>query len=546
MTRRKVPRRRGDVSSRGSASASEEHGLAPPPPLPPPPLVPAEAIPGPERRRYASARAKAVADALESEFDRLKAAKDAHRRGSEFESLLARLFHMNNFDVVRSAKSAPGRQVDLTATSPSLQLLVEAKWKRRNIDVADMASLADRLGQASPGPIGLFVSMSGYAEAARNRALDAKRSIASGRMMILLERGDVEDLFSGRAELRPLLERRLELLRFHDRTHEPGEGTERCRQPIPLPGADIRPLELGRSPLASAAYDIVFVDTGWYARNTDVSYVLDLPLLVRRGTLDDVRDVLEIVHASLVIGDGGGFTVTQLGPPPWTWHGSGVEPLLQCLGTQAERYRRAKVTTPHHSEEFALVVPFEDGWLALSGRQSTLHHRRPSVRELHLELRLPYLPLDMDGIATLARRLDMRGIGLSTLNRPLVERVSLQPAPVVAPCYHGTSDLFGERYITRSVVTNPWQDNPRACPSPNGGEHAWAGELAASSFIEGTLGHALAVTERVPRFSITSVDSIQFTRVTAIHAHLDYALDEVVRVQASRRAEKGRHGKSRS
>jgi hypothetical protein len=515
--------------------------LPEPPPLPSVLDLPAKVR---ESRRYASARARAVADELEAEFARLKKAEDVRRRGAVFEKIVARLLHMNNFDVVPSARSAPGRQVDITATSPSMTLVVEAKWQRARIDINDVAGLADRLDRAAPGTIGLFISMSEYTDGARRRILDDKRTIARGRVMILLERGDVDDLLTGRVELRPLLSRRLESLRLHDRTREPVESTAGTRQPISLPGADARPAEPSRPPLASAAYDLVFVDASWYTRNTDTSYVLDLPLPERRGTLDDVRQVLELAHSSLVMSGGGGFTVTQIGPTPWTWHGSGVEPLLQCLGAQAERYRQAKITSPHHSEDFALVVPFEDGWLALSGHQSTQHSRHPSVRELHLELRLPYLPLDMDGIATLCRRLDMRGIGLTALNRPLVDRVRFRPPPVLKPRFYGTGTVLGETYITRSVVTNPWYGDSRAVLAADGAEYPWAGQLAQSSFIDASTGHALALTERVRRFSLAFVDAIQFSRVTAIHAQLHYETADLVPAGANRRAVKGHHGKS--
>lgn len=497
------------------------------PKLPPPPPVTVEDWLGLGRVVHASARAKAIADELSAEFEQLKALRDPHRRGAAFEGLLARLLHMSKFDVVRSAESAPSRQVDITAVSPSMLLLVEAKWQRAVVDVNELTGLLDRLDQASAGAIGVFVSMSGFTNGAVDRALDAKRARTGGHNFILLDAADVGDLVAGRIDLQPLLEDKLELLRVHNATQARAKP-DRQRHRIALPPAEVAPIDGAFPALSSIAYDVVFIDGGGYAPDHSVSYTMSVPLPSSRGSLEELRALLELVHASLVLTAGGGFTVTQVGDPPLAWHGTGVEPFLACLASQRDRYREARVVRPHHSEEFALVVPFEDGWVALTGRQGA-GKVRDGVRQLHLEIRMPYLPLDMSGISTLARRLRLRGIGLSSENRPLVETHWLRPWPSATPLHYGTRPLLGTDYITRGVVSNPWHGNPDAIRTPDGDAYPWAARLAQSSFIHGTLSDALAMDERVEQFSIQCVEGIAFSHVTALEVSLCH--DRTHRIQ---------------
>jgi Holliday junction resolvase len=71
--------------------------------------------------------------------------KGAAARGREFEAEVAKFLHAAGFDVTMNAKAAKPRQTDLFAKGDNLDLLVEVKNQKRDLDVSDIDALRSRL-----------------------------------------------------------------------------------------------------------------------------------------------------------------------------------------------------------------------------------------------------------------------------------------------------------------------------------------------------------------------------------------------------------------
>jgi Holliday junction resolvase len=67
--------------------------------------------------------------------------KSAAARGRDFEAEVAKFLSAAGFDVTMNAKAARPRQTDLYAKRDGVDLLVEAKNQKRNIDVSDIDAI---------------------------------------------------------------------------------------------------------------------------------------------------------------------------------------------------------------------------------------------------------------------------------------------------------------------------------------------------------------------------------------------------------------------
>lgn len=498
----------------------------------PPGLAEALAAESEKPRTYASSRARAVAAAIEPDYEALVQATNAQARGFAFERLVEILFYFYGFDVESSPRGSPGRQVDLMAASRVGRYLIEVKWQRDAIGDTDMEGLVSRLDRAAPGAVGCFVSMSPFTAGARKRVLDVRRNESKGHEIVLLDPDDIASLVRGESDLLELLADRLERLRTHADVAPQPVARARALPAIRLPVADaelLEPVPPGRS----KSHDLVFVDID-RDYSMGLSYALDFHL--GRADLDRLRNILVAVHASLALRRGGGFTVTQL-TPGLSWHGYGVEPFLTCLASREERYAAARIRKPHHSEEFALVYPFEHGCLALSGRQLVAPRSasRGGCYGLHLQLLLPYLPLDTSPLATLGARLGHAGTGLVARDEPMTTTCVLRQAARAIPLQYYGRGPDDRRMLGRAVVANPFYGRPGLVVDHDRKPHPRARALAEIAFLDGQVGDLLAMTERVHQFHVRAFDLIRFAGVTAIHVPLAHGDEDRYHLGASPR-----------
>jgi HJR/Mrr/RecB family endonuclease len=92
--------------------------------------------------------------------------RGAAARGREFEVEIAKLLRAVGFDVTTDAKAARPRQTDLFAKGDEVDLLVEAKNQRRNVNVGDVDSLRSRLNRTSADIVGAIFTTSGLTQGA--------------------------------------------------------------------------------------------------------------------------------------------------------------------------------------------------------------------------------------------------------------------------------------------------------------------------------------------------------------------------------------------
>src|SRR5208283_3676891 len=81
-------------------------------------------------------------------FEELLNSNNPRKRGSKFEHLIAMALEDERYQVLRNPKSAKPRQTDLFASDYKCSYLFETKWMIREINVADIVQLRDRLNRA--------------------------------------------------------------------------------------------------------------------------------------------------------------------------------------------------------------------------------------------------------------------------------------------------------------------------------------------------------------------------------------------------------------
>lgn len=137
-------------------------------------------------------RATREKKALEEQFARLRRLEDItpQQRGHELEKLLERLVQAEDWDAERDVRSE-GEQQDLVIHREREYYLIECKWEKDPVQPRELREFRDRI-TARPGVRGLFFSMSGYTDAAKQDARDRLESC----MVLLFGPGDIERLFA--------------------------------------------------------------------------------------------------------------------------------------------------------------------------------------------------------------------------------------------------------------------------------------------------------------------------------------------------------------
>lgn len=145
-------------------------------------------------------------------FDRLLESEDAAGRGSAFEKLLGARLMADGFDVRFNPKSARPRQTDLVAIHDSQHFLIEAKWRKRSVDVSDVDSLRMRLSRIPSDFVGCIFNMSGYTSSAIEQ-VEGNRT----REILLFNAAEINSIFAERLEVHELIRRKRDSLRIEGR-----------------------------------------------------------------------------------------------------------------------------------------------------------------------------------------------------------------------------------------------------------------------------------------------------------------------------------------
>lgn len=108
------------------------------------------------------------------------------RRGYDFEILLKKLFALDDLEP-RSGYKPMGEQIDGSVYLDGRVYLLEAKWHADPLPASTLYQFKGKVDGKLAGTLGIFISMSGYAE----DAVDAL-TLGKGLNVILVDRGDMD------------------------------------------------------------------------------------------------------------------------------------------------------------------------------------------------------------------------------------------------------------------------------------------------------------------------------------------------------------------
>lgn len=166
---------------------------------------------GREQAELVRRRAEMLAG-LRRRFLDMFSASDFQGRGRRFEKLLGELFEL--FDLSpRGAFRPQGEEIDGSIVHEGVHILVEAKWEQNVIEAAPIGVFRQKVEDKLKTTLGLFVSMSGFSDAAVHKA-----GGGGARSMILMDGPELMPVFEGQIDLGDLLARKIR------RAHETGEA----------------------------------------------------------------------------------------------------------------------------------------------------------------------------------------------------------------------------------------------------------------------------------------------------------------------------------
>jgi hypothetical protein len=300
---------------------------------------------------------------LRREFERLLASDDPVARGPAFEKLLHAQLARDGFVVHLGPKSAKPRQTDLIAILGSQHFLIEAKWRQRKVDVADIDGLRDRLRRVPADFVGCIFNMSDFAAPAIEE-VERDRT----REILLFNPAEINAIFGGRLTAQELIRRKREALRVDAKVlfvdSKPNSPTAIGNFPNPR-----RQFRTGGTsvPLVSFptdSHDTTFLletpDTG--ATDTFVSTTLRLDI----SNATELAEVLELIQNTIGLSEDGCFSIQQLSH---AWHGFGAKNFLEAIENWEQRYADAKLKSPHHSEDLTYLDLSNGALIGLSSRQ---------------------------------------------------------------------------------------------------------------------------------------------------------------------------------
>lgn len=149
-------------------------------------------------------RNKAVRTRLEevkSTFYAVIGPATPQERGYKLESVLRELFELFDLDPKASFKIV-GEQIDGAFTFENTDYLLEAKWQRDPVGLANLDSFRGKIERKLENTLGLYLSVNGFAPSAVSAHSTARP------VMIMMEGGDLMAVLDGRVDLLQLLLRK--------------------------------------------------------------------------------------------------------------------------------------------------------------------------------------------------------------------------------------------------------------------------------------------------------------------------------------------------
>lgn len=138
---------------------------------------------------------------LKQEFFQLTMESNHQKRGRQLEGFLNKLFTLYDLNPKKSFSLAD-EQIDGAFTFENSDYLLEAKWQKDPVETGDLKKFAGTLNDKLKNTLGLFISIDGFTEGARNF------KGTNARTMILMDGMDLNLVLDQRIDLHHLLYRK--------------------------------------------------------------------------------------------------------------------------------------------------------------------------------------------------------------------------------------------------------------------------------------------------------------------------------------------------
>lgn len=312
-----------------------------------------------------------------------------------FETEIADLFERAGFQVTLNAKAARPRQTDVFAHDEKLNLLIEAKDRKRPIDIDDIDALRSRLNRTNAGVVGVIFSRSGLTKGAKD-AIETDRT----REILTFVGPEIDQLRKGQKNIWSLIEHKREALTVHGKVWHSTARPSRYLN-VPLPSSDVS-FQIGRSPavpyfecrsrMSGASHALEIQDTGWGNSGGEGAR---LAIRLALNDITDLRDLLGYLHKNFGLSKNGMFFIHQ---SESCWHGMGAEEFLEAAQAWGQRYERSPAKRFHHSEQLGYYDSFHTGWIHISAQQRVgmdVQKRGAFLHHAEIVIQLPGIPVDM-------------------------------------------------------------------------------------------------------------------------------------------------------
>lgn len=140
-------------------------------------------------------------ETLKQEFFQLTMESNHQKRGIQLEGFLNKLFTLYDLNPKKSF-TLVDEQIDGAFTFENSDYLLEAKWQKKPIETGDLKKFAGTLSDKLKNTLGLFISIDGFTEGAR------QFKGTNARTMILMDGMDLNLVLDQRIDLHHLLFRK--------------------------------------------------------------------------------------------------------------------------------------------------------------------------------------------------------------------------------------------------------------------------------------------------------------------------------------------------
>lgn len=456
-----------------------------------------------DTQRGRSRRSNLVHD-LAERFRRLSRAEDRQHRGYAFQNLVVDLFRRCGFDADPNPPMAQPRQTDIYVKHRDIELLVEVRWREREMDSSDIDALCARLSRTPPGIVGCAFSIAGV-NASATRVIEEKRS---QREIIAFAPDEIFAVFEGRVGLLELLRKKRDVLRRKGRVWftPPVEADVPRASLLDLPYAKDRIRGEGKasgdfSSSTTARGAFVFAKSIPETRYNGPDAALRLQ--VGEGSISRLANLLHSLNTCFGLSEEAVFTIHQTGR---MWTGFGVRDLLRTLPHWRRRYSSSGLTDPHYFEEVILFSPCGPGWAVVTAQHIT---HSGTYHYGQVELRLPGVPVDSTPYRAFCDAIGASPAFFTAIAESDYRRTFfyLGKGPRLKAARLVVDRHDGDDWVTGLIVENPFQTRTLRV---RGGHdlHDVLSELRAPAHLYAKLTHHHLADDVVDYYEVTDVEAV--------------------------------------